>query len=511
MIPRYFFRSTIFNICYYLLIALSCIFLLPTLILPRRFFLGVVHYFVHTTACLERTILGLKYEIRGMENLPNDGSYIVASKHQSAYETTKLHILFKDPAIVLKRELLKIPLWGWYLAKSDQIAINRSTPKKAIESIKTEAKRVAAQNRPMVIFPQGTRVSPQTTTQNRPYKVGIVRMQEATKLPIIPLALNTGTFYPRNAWIKRPGTIIFEFLSPIEYAENTKPDDILQKIEMSVEEASSKLREEALRNMKKRKRPKHLRYVIATAFICIVWIVNWFAAANLVKKSIIREITHIQYSQGPENTDISYPVISGFPFKIKVNIENIHIENLIGKLNARNLYAQSWPFLGMPIELKLHDIEVMQKNWRAPLSFENLKADMIHKRSILTINHAELNHDTAKAEVSGKVVLNNTKAYPEIDLNIAIFNHAAFLETLEEKRIIHSKAKTLVTFALNALINDGAARTTLTSKKNKLYLGLIKIHEFPKLKKRIITRRPDNLVNQKSLERITNPTPDLPQ
>ena len=206
MIQPYFIRSTIFNFCFYVLTGICCIILLPTLVLPRKYYMAVVYGFVYTTVFLEKYILGLTYEIRGKEHLPEKGSYIVAAKHQSAYETFKLHILFKDPAIVLKKELLKIPLWGKYLEKSDVIAIDRSTPKMAIKSIQEGAKHVKEQNRPIVIFPQGTRVSTETTTKEKPYKIGIIRIQEATNLPIIPMALNSGVFYPKHKWCKKTGT-----------------------------------------------------------------------------------------------------------------------------------------------------------------------------------------------------------------------------------------------------------------------------------------------------------------
>ncbi len=242
MIPRFFIRSTIFNLCFYLLTAIACILLLPTLILPRKAYFAVVHGFVHTTAFLEKYILGLTYEIRGQEHLPKDSAYIVAAKHQSAYETFKLHILFKDPAIVLKKELLKIPLWGRYLAKSDVIAIDRSSPKIAIKSIQDGARRVAAQGRQIIIFPQGTRVHAEVSAQQKPYKIGVVRIQEATQLPIIPLAMNTGIFYRKHSWCKKPGRVVFEFLPPIAPGDNAS--DILKSIEMQVEEKTSQLMEE---------------------------------------------------------------------------------------------------------------------------------------------------------------------------------------------------------------------------------------------------------------------------
>ena len=208
----FFIRSSIYNLCFFTLTAISCIAMLPTLLLPRSAFLFVVRGFVHANAFMEKYILGLTYEIRGAHNLPKDGAYIVAAKHQSAYETLKLHILFDDPAVVLKKELLKIPLWGRYLAKSDVIAIDRSSPKIAIKSIQEGAKYVASQNRPIVIFPQGTRVATEVSAKEKPYKIGIIRMQEATNLPIIPMALNSGVFQPKGAWCKKSGRIVFEFM-----------------------------------------------------------------------------------------------------------------------------------------------------------------------------------------------------------------------------------------------------------------------------------------------------------
>lgn len=509
MIPRYFFRSTIFNICYYILIAFSCVLLIPTLILPRKFFLGVVHYFVHATTFLERMILGLKYEVKGLEHLPDDNRYIIAAKHQSAYETTKLHILFKDPAIVLKRELLKIPLWGWYLAKSDQIAINRSTPKKAIESIKAEAKRVAVQNRPIVIFPQGTRVSPKTTPQERLYKVGIVRMQEATGLPIIPMALNTGTFYPRNAWIKRPGTITFEFLPPIEYIEGRNPDETLKKIEMSVEEASSRLRENAKQQRTKKKKTKIWPYALAT--IILAWTVNWHIAAYFTQNAISQTIADISRSPDFTDTQISTLKITGFPLKLKASIENITLITHQTRIHAQNLSAKSWPFFGMPIQITTSNIEIMQSLWPSPLTFSEFTANATYNKPKLDIHNAKLSHGETHAEISGALTEEQINKPIEINLNLSLKNHEQFIATLVQKTIIKAKAGLLTTLALNALKKDGIVTTTLTSQNNKLYLGLIKIYDLPPPNykkvdieniKRYETRRPTHLVDKRYIKPV---------
>jgi len=206
--------------------------------------MGVVWGFVHTNALLERWILNLKYEVRGAEHLPTSGAYIVASKHQSAFETMKLHILFKDPAVILKKELLSIPLWGWYLAKSDVIAIDRSSRSAAVESIKAGALHMKEMGRPIVIFPQGTRVYPETTTKEKPYKIGVARVQDATQLPIIPMAMNAGVYWPRNAFWKSSGTVVFEFLPPIEAGIDSTT--LMTALEDGIENTSNALMKEAM-------------------------------------------------------------------------------------------------------------------------------------------------------------------------------------------------------------------------------------------------------------------------
>ena len=148
--------------------------------------------------------------------------------------------------MILKKELLSIPLWGWYLAKSDVIAIDRSSKKAAIESIKQGALRIKEQGRPIVIFPQGTRVAPDVSADKKPYKVGVARVQDATGLPIIPMAMNAGVFWGRNAFWKSSGTVIFEFLPPI--APGMETSELLKTLEGGIEERSTALMDEARDN-----------------------------------------------------------------------------------------------------------------------------------------------------------------------------------------------------------------------------------------------------------------------
>jgi 1-acyl-sn-glycerol-3-phosphate acyltransferase len=234
-----FFRSTFFNIAFFGITALMALMTLPATWMKRKTTMKIVRLWVRTVYMLEKSILGLDYEVRGWENVPKNQAFLLAAKHESAYETFKMHILFDDPAIVLKKELTQVPLWGAFIRKSDPIAIDRSSIKQSIKSLMSEVQRVKAQGRPIVVFPQGTRVKPTTTTQEKPYKSGIARMQEASGLPIIPLALNTGLFWPKMSWVKKPGKVIFEFLPAIEAGQ--PHDEVMKILEIKLESASAAL------------------------------------------------------------------------------------------------------------------------------------------------------------------------------------------------------------------------------------------------------------------------------
>lgn len=238
-----FIRSLIFNALFYGLTAVTCITLVPALILPRKVTLYGVHFYLYLSSLAEKYVLGLTFEVRGREYLPASGSYLVAAKHQSAYETLKMFHLFGDPAIILKKELMRIPLWGWHAWKLDFIAIDRKDREGAMASIIKGAQHIKEQGRPIVIFPQGTRTHVHETPADKPYKGGIAKMYTATNLPIIPLAMNSGLFWPRNSFKKYPGKVIFEFLPPIEPGLPEKK--VMQAIEERTEQTSIRLMHEA--------------------------------------------------------------------------------------------------------------------------------------------------------------------------------------------------------------------------------------------------------------------------
>ncbi|HET8727342.1 MAG TPA: lysophospholipid acyltransferase family protein [Alphaproteobacteria bacterium] len=228
-------RSHVFNAVFFVWTAICCIGLLWMLLLPKRGFLAVIRWYLRSLAFFERGIIGLDYRVVGREHVPA-GACIIAAKHQSTWETMKLHLLFDDPSVVLKRELMWLPVWGWYAAKADLIPVNRGGRSKAIASMVRGARRMVRQHRPIVIFPQGTRVAAGVYA---PYRIGIAALYDALDVPVVPMALNSGVFWPRRSHLKRPGTITVEFLEPIP--PGLPREEFLLRLEHVLERASDRL------------------------------------------------------------------------------------------------------------------------------------------------------------------------------------------------------------------------------------------------------------------------------
>ena len=244
MILLQYIRSSLFSfIALPLWTLIICVGGAPLLLAPRSVFMKLIRLWARGVVLLENVLLNLHYEVRGLEHMPKGQPCIIASKHQSTYETFKIHVLFDDAAVILKKELLSIPLWGQFLWKSGVIAIDRSTPEKAVVSMREGAIKVAKDQRSIVIYPQGTRVTPQTTPQQVTYKPGIYRVHEATGLPVIPLATNSGCFWPKGSLLKRPGTVIFEFLPALPNGLERK--EMMARLQEQLEERSNALAAEA--------------------------------------------------------------------------------------------------------------------------------------------------------------------------------------------------------------------------------------------------------------------------
>ena len=223
-------RSLLFNIFLYTGIVTVFLIALPTLFLPAKFTLLFGKFLGYYVVFIVRIILNTKVEFKGTENIPKTEKYFVASAHQSMFETFALQSILDYPVFILKKELLKIPLFGLYLKKIKSIEIIRDTTTK--DNL-TFFGRVAAviknENRPLLIFPQGTRVK---VGENVPFKKGVGRIYEALNISCIPVALNSGKVWPKNGIIKYPGKITVSFLEPIKPGHNR--DDFIKNLEMKI-------------------------------------------------------------------------------------------------------------------------------------------------------------------------------------------------------------------------------------------------------------------------------------
>jgi len=204
-------RSLLFNAVFFVLTAVLGLAGLPVLLLPRRATVGFGRFWARAVLALLKAIVGLDGEIRGREHLPR-GACIVAMKHQSAWDTLILPVVLDDPAVVLKRELLWIPLYGWYAARAGSIAIDRRAGAAALRPMLRAARRAAARGQPVVIFPEGTRTAP---GRRLAYQPGVAALYQTLDLPLVPAAVNSGLFWGRRRFVKRPGRIALSFLEPI--------------------------------------------------------------------------------------------------------------------------------------------------------------------------------------------------------------------------------------------------------------------------------------------------------
>lgn len=234
-------RSTLFNLALFGWVGFCCIFLAWTVLLPRHLLMDILRSVLRGVSWIERWIGGIEYEVIGLDKLPaGQGTYIVAAKHQSAWETLKLHLILFDPAVVLKRELTKVPVWGVLARKSRMIPVDRGAGSRAVITMLEGAMAIKAEGRPIAIFPQGTRVAP---GKRAPYKAGVGLMYKKLNVPMIPMALNSGVFWPRRAYLKRPGKITVEFLDPIP--AGLPRDEAMTRLETVLEEASDRLAQQA--------------------------------------------------------------------------------------------------------------------------------------------------------------------------------------------------------------------------------------------------------------------------
>jgi 1-acyl-sn-glycerol-3-phosphate acyltransferase len=205
-------RSLIFNILFYVNLVVLMILGLPTMLMGRRAVCSLARLWGAISVWLLKSICGLRVEYRGVENIP-PGAVLIASKHQSFLETFALLKYAPDFAIILKRQLTFIPFFGLYLIVSQQIAINRGRRRQALQQIVAATKPVLAAGRQVFIYPEGTRRPPGAPPK---YKLGVTTLYAETGAGCLPVAVNTGLFWRRRGFLRRPGVAVIEYLPLIE-------------------------------------------------------------------------------------------------------------------------------------------------------------------------------------------------------------------------------------------------------------------------------------------------------
>ncbi len=233
-------RSLVFNVAYYANLIVLMILGLPTILFGRHAVFALARVWAASSLWLLEAICGLRLEFRGLENIPQ-GGYIIAAKHQSVLETFALVLHAPDFAYVLKKELIFVPFFGWYLLAAEQIAIDRSAGRNAIAVVSVRAGKVLRSGRQVFIFPEGTRRPPGAPAQ---YKFGVAKLYEDTGSPCLPVALNTGLYWGRRGFLRRPGVAVIEYLPAI--APGLKRDDFLAQLQATIETECERLYAEAL-------------------------------------------------------------------------------------------------------------------------------------------------------------------------------------------------------------------------------------------------------------------------
>ncbi len=235
-------RSIIFTIFMWSYSAVMGVVALPFGLVSRRAALFTVKLWTHILFWALRVLCGITYEVRGRENVPK-GAALYASKHQAMWETVSYFQILNDPAFVLKKELMALPVYGWYSAMLGMISIDRDGKAKALRALLKMAHERIEEGREVVIYPEGTRMPPGTKGE---YQPGVAALYKALNVPCVPMGLNSGLYWRRGK-SNRGGKIIVEFGNPISPGLDRK--QFMEKLENEIESISNRLVEEGKRDL----------------------------------------------------------------------------------------------------------------------------------------------------------------------------------------------------------------------------------------------------------------------
>jgi 1-acyl-sn-glycerol-3-phosphate acyltransferase len=230
-----FLRSLLFNVLFYAVLVVCAIIALPTFLMPPRAMLTVAGWWAGAALYLMRVICNIKVEFRGVEKIP-EGPLVIVSKHQSFWETFALLPYFNRPIFILKRQLIHIPVFGQFLIKTGMISIDRSAGVKALLDMTRRARSAVRSGCQLVIFPEGTRRAPGAAPD---YKTGFAQIYSACGVQCLPVALNSGLFWPRRNFMRYPGTLVVEFLDPLP--PGLPKDEFITRVRDMIEEATGRI------------------------------------------------------------------------------------------------------------------------------------------------------------------------------------------------------------------------------------------------------------------------------
>ncbi len=229
-------RSILFNVAFYLVTAVMLVGSLPIFVFGSQAAgMGVVRRWASVVLYLHEQIAGVRMEIRGREYMPS-GAALVASKHQSSFETIALFPLLSNMTIVMKQSIRRLPLFGPYTVKTGMIHVDRDGGAAALRALSARAREEIAKNREIVVFPEGTRRAVDAPPD---YQGGVGLLYRSLNVPVVPVALNSGLYWPRRSLLHYPGTVVIEFLPPIPPGLETRT--FLARLQDTIETASNRL------------------------------------------------------------------------------------------------------------------------------------------------------------------------------------------------------------------------------------------------------------------------------
>lgn len=472
-----FLKSLLFSIAFYTYTAFCCFILTFAFILPRKaaFKFVQVLYF-RGIAVVERLFLNLDYHVEGRENLPKEGSYILAVKHYSTYETLKVPVIFGDIAIILKRELTWIPFWGWYTIKTGMIPVDRGGGQKALASLVEGGKRVITQGRPILIFPQGTRVAANDTTKEKPYKYGIARIAETLNLPVIPVALNSAAFWPKHAFLIKSGTVDFKILPPIP--AGLPASEILKRLEDVLEPESNTLMQNAKISTKG---PRWIKILFVFLIIlAAAWGTWWHKAASMVQEKLASLPLTSPYK----------PQIDGFPGSVRVTWPDVTYQSSSGTINIPVFEAHAWPLpagRGEFIAPQGFTVQAMRDS--QPIEFAAQDFTMHfglpgpHALHILGIN-LKTGGTTLNGEGHIAIPVNHDPING--DFKLSLNGYSDFLNTLSDQRMIERNTKKIANNLFDVMsvaqAHPGSVDVPITVQDDVIYAGMIRLVDISDLR-----------------------------